>query len=640
MVCLPIASFINRFFTKLVGFALLTSTMFYSMQPLHAQLPGKGKKAQEIQDILTKGINSYRKFSRADSLLVYANKALQVSKLSTDKKQAAFVQLQISVAYQAKNELDTSNAILNKIIKDSSGINDKSILGQAYFNLGLNFFRSGQNKLAIENYLLAIHKLQDAKDMDYLALAYCKLAGITVNEKQKTETLGYLSKSKELLLKVKDPFVKLSLYSGITGLYVQLGVGHKPFIDSSIVYAKRALDIVNKYGYYAKGSQLCLSLSDAYYLKSDYKNALEYCLGSLKFRSYLQEGEILMTYLSFSNCYNALKQHDLAIAYLDSVKVIVSALNDPYYEMSYYERVFYYNKDAGRYFEALLGLERFKAIQDSLYNLEKTTAINELIQKYDKVENEKKISELNHLNEVAQFRVKFLLLGIFAAILVIVVIVFFYRQSLFKNKLVILETQLQLDRARINPHFFFNVLSSIKAQAEEEENKANVPNLLTRFSKIMRQSLESTYDELVTLEAEEEFIRNYLTLQQLRYPNKFEFTIQVHEQIAPDEVKLPAMLLQVFIENAIEHGFKNCTHKGLIQISFKLEDDFLHVTCVDNGVGLMSNKSVKSFPSRAVQMVESRLNLLNKKHSAKSSLKIGEVPGGGVSVSLMLPILS
>ncbi|MBK7666279.1 MAG: histidine kinase [Sphingobacteriaceae bacterium] len=149
-----------------------------------------------------------------------------------------------------------------------------------------------------------------------------------------------------------------------------------------------------------------------------------------------------------------------------------------------------------------------------------------------------------------------MVVGILAAILVLFVIIFFYRQSVLKNKFKALETEQRLNRARMNPHFFFNALASIQTLSMDTENQSKVSLLISKFSKIMRQSLESTYDELATIEDEILFLSNYLDLQKTRFNNKFEYEIKVDENLAQDELKIPSMLLQPFLENSIEHGLR------------------------------------------------------------------------------------
>ena len=155
----------------------------------------------------------------------------------------------------------------------------------------------------------------------------------------------------------------------------------------------------------------------------------------------------------------------------------------------------------------------------------------------------------------------------------------------------------------------------------------------------MRQSLESTYDELVTIETEIDFIGNYIELQKTRYPNRFNYKITTSPEIDVSEIKLPSMLLQPFIENSIEHGFKNLTYRGVLQIHFSIENNLLKITSSDNGHGLKDDDTQKAYPSRATQIIDERLMLLNKQYKSNAYFNIIASKDTGVEVVVHLPII-
>lgn len=576
------------------------------------------------------------KYAQADSLLFYSQKGFEVAQKSGNQLTAAKSKLYIAQAYQLKNLYDTSSFILDGL----QSSNFKEILGDIYFTLGLNHYRLNRNKEALENYLNAVREYENQKNVDGLALTYCRMSALFNNENQIDQAISYSVKSAELVDRIADPYMKLTTLSALSGVCIQIGVVKREYLDSSISYAKKSLNFIVKHGFYTKANQMYNTISNAYYLKHDSLMALEYCLQSLKFRKYLLPSEILISYLNLSDCYNRVQQHKNSLVYLDSVALILISVNDPYYQMSLYERIYAYNKDAGNLKAALAGLERFKSLQDSLYSLEKNSAINELEQKYNKSENEKKINELNRENEIASLNVKFLGVGILAALLILLVIVFFYRQSVLKNKFKALETEQRLNRARMNPHFFFNALASIQTLSMDAENQSKVSLLISKFSKIMRQSLESTYDELATIEDEILFISNYLDLQKTRFNNKFEYEIKVDENLAQDELKIPSMLLQPFLENSIEHGFKNIDYKGKLDVIFKKGENGINVELKDNGKGFDTTQKHKEYPSRATQIIADRLLILNKQHKSNSNYELTtNSDGKGICVRVNLPFI-
>lgn len=623
----------------LLFFICITSfTYSQDITSLKKELAGKNDK-DKIETYLKIANLFSDKYAKSDSTLYYANIAYELSKKNNyiNGKQKAL--LNIAIAFQGKNNFDTSTAILKQVLVNAESVNDFELIGDVKLNLGLNYRRTNNMKAATASYLDAISAFEKIKNHTGLCLANSRLAGIFTLEKQADVALLYGRKAKALLDRVDHPFSKLTILSGLSGMYIQLAAENKKFTDSSIICAKMALDLVDQYKYYTKGNQICISISNAYTYKGDYNEALKYVKLSMNYKEFLFPSEIIMSYMNFSDCYFLLKQYDQSLLYLDSVRFVLRSAYDPYYEMLMCERIYAYNREVGNFEKALEGKERHSFLTDSLFTIEKNEAVNELEQKYNRSENEKKINELNKKNEIASLNVKFLAVGILAAVLIIIVIIFFYRQSVLRNKFKTLETEQRLNRARMDPHFFFNALSSIQTLSMDKENSGRVSKLISQFSKIMRQSLESTYDELTTIEQEIDFLNNYLTIQKMRFPNKFDSEIKVDENIEQNELKVPAMLLQPFIENSVEHGFKNISYKGKIDIIFTKEGEQLKISIRDNGEGFGANGFNKKYPSRATQIITDRLHILNKQHRSNASFEVKEDNGKGVIVLIYLPLI-
>lgn len=613
----------------------------YSQELLILQEEIKHKTGKDKVEKLLKIAQLFsEKYAQPDSVIHYAKQANNISEEIEflDGKQRSC--LKIAVAYQNKNLFDTSTVILNTLLNGLNKNNGNKIIGDIKLNLGLNARFLNDTKQATGLYIQALAAYEKANDYNGMAIANCRLAGVFTLEKQFDVALQYARKTILLLPKSTDPFCKITTLSGLSGIFIQLATSKKFYTDSSIVYAKAALELIDKYKYYTKGNQICISISNAYFYKEDYPKALNFCKKSLDYKNFLYPSEILISYITFSDCYYQLKDHKKAIAYLDSVKICLSSNYDPYYDMLVSERIGAYNEEIGNYKDAIKGHKRHAFLKDSLFNIEKSHVINELEQRYNKSENEKSINELNRKNELASLRVKFLVVGILAALLILLIIIFFYRQSVLKNKFKSLETQQRLNRARMDPHFFFNALASIQTLSMDKENNGKVSQLISQFSKIMRQSLESTYDELTNIETEIIFLNNYLNIQKTRFESKFDFEIKTGEDVDVYELMIPGMLLQPFIENSIEHGFKNINYKGLINIGFTKNKEQLVVTLSDNGKGINENQTDRKHTSRATQIISERLFILNKQYSSKASFTINANDAGrGTIVTLTLPII-
>ncbi len=594
---------------------------------------------EKISIYLKIGDAFIEKYGEADSMILYSQQAYKKAEELNDNISIIKSLLSVGVGYSKKNKLDTSTFILTEVLSLAKKSKLQKTEGDACLNLGINYYRMNDEKLATSFFINAISVYQSVVDYEGQALANCKLAAVFIGQKQISQALYYTEKVKKLFPLVTNIFSRISLLSSLSGVYVQVAIQNKNYIDSSVVYGKAALSLANLNEYYSKGNQLCISISNAYSLKGDNILALDYCKQSMKYKKFLYPNEILISYSNFSDCYFRLNQYKLSLSYLDSFRIILKSSPDPFYEMALAERVHEYNKATQNYTASLAGLERYGDLRDSLFNIEKNKAVNELEQKFNKVQNEKEIDLLNQEKKIASLNIKVLIAIVLAAILGIIIIIFFYRQLALKNKFKTLEIEQRLNRARMDPHFFFNALTSIQTLSLDDENVKKVSSLIAKFSKIMRQSLESTYDELITIEEEVIFLTNYLDLQKLRYNNKFDYEIKVDDKLEQDELKVLGMLLQPFIENSIEHGFKNINYPGKINILFELQAKSLVIIVSDNGKGIIGNENRnKMHISRATQIIKDRIYLLNKQHNASAHYKITSTDTG-TEVAIYLPVI-
>jgi two-component system, LytTR family, sensor kinase len=180
--------------------------------------------------------------------------------------------------------------------------------------------------------------------------------------------------------------------------------------------------------------------------------------------------------------------------------------------------------------------------------------------------------------------------------------------------------QLRALRAQMNPHFIFNALNAVHALLLKNEN-AEATDWLIRFSRLMRQTLELSNSETISLEAEIEFLEKYLEVnQKLRFREKLTFKIDIDDDLETDLIQIPSMIIQPYIENAIEHGI-NPRGGGHISIFFREKEAENCLICVieDDGYGIREiNRRQKDAAesnkhrSRGREITEERLHLLHR----------------------------
>lgn len=206
-----------------------------------------------------------------------------------------------------------------------------------------------------------------------------------------------------------------------------------------------------------------------------------------------------------------------------------------------------------------------------------------------------------------------------------------------ENKMLTLQQKaLQL---QMNPHFVFNALNSIQGLIAKEDNRG-ARRYLQQFSSMMRSVLNQSRQELISLGDEVAYLLDYLSLEQMANNDKFEFSISCQEE--DEMLKIPTMIIQPFVENAVLHGIRNLKGRvGQIQVSFQADDH--HVTCVveDNGVGRVAAGKVKrsTHESVATKVVEERLGgKMAGKVVKYTDLVDSDDSPVGTSVEIRMPI--
>lgn len=161
-----------------------------------------------------------------------------------------------------------------------------------------------------------------------------------------------------------------------------------------------------------------------------------------------------------------------------------------------------------------------------------------------------------------------------------------------ETNLKIANLELQAFRAQMNPHFIFNCLNAIQDFIiKNDSNSAR--RFLTSFAKLIRTTLNNSRRQNIPLEEEIDFLKLYLSLEQMRFNNKFDYSFEIADDAKLSTIEVPSMILQPFIENAIRHGrIGNLNHQGSVNISFEIINNVLVCSVDDNGVGL--NKSAKT----------------------------------------------
>ncbi|XZF13664.1 sensor histidine kinase [Chitinophagaceae bacterium MMS25-I14] len=205
----------------------------------------------------------------------------------------------------------------------------------------------------------------------------------------------------------------------------------------------------------------------------------------------------------------------------------------------------------------------------------------------------------------------------------------------------IAELEMQALRAQINPHFIFNAFSSIQHYySMNDERSAN--RYMTAFARLIRSSLTHAADHWISLSDEINMLDNYISLEQMRL--EYSFTYEITAPSPGHEIRIPAMLIQPYVENAINHGLRHLKDRaGKLDIIFSEMKE--HLVCIidDNGIGfaraaIIQNKA-NSHKSMGMRITQRRIDTINQLYQVHIEAQTFHKDNdGGTKVVIMIPL--
>lgn len=213
-----------------------------------------------------------------------------------------------------------------------------------------------------------------------------------------------------------------------------------------------------------------------------------------------------------------------------------------------------------------------------------------------------------------------------------------------RSKMLALEQQSL--NSSMNRHFIFNALNSIQYYINRQDRLA-ANRYLSDFAKLIRKNLDSSQDNLTSLRDEIERLELYLKLEHMRFKDKFEYRINIDPALNLDLIKVPAMLVQPFLENSIWHGLLPRESQGYVQIDIISKNGHVEFMITDNGVGIdnsLKNKAgTDSHISKGMEITQNRIDLIKKTTGKTVELRgpyqisADDPRAGGTRVEIILP---
>ena len=286
---------------------------------------------------------------------------------------------------------------------------------------------------------------------------------------------------------------------------------------------------------------------------------------------------------------------------------------------------------------AIAAYRRYSAAVNDYDSLNQTrlTEKAELIKKQRDIEELTKDVAIGQREEtIAEglvFRQQIIIYGLILIILVIAITSYFIYKNAQASKVANQLLALKSLRSQMNPHFIFNALNSVNQFiAQNDEKSAN--RFLSEFSRLMRLVMENSQEDFIPLDKEEEIISLYLKLEHYRFRDKFDYEIIVDDDINPEQQKIPPMLIQPYIENAVWHGLRYKEGRGQLKLHMRKNGNGIEVEITDDGIGRQRSAELKTVNQRrqtstGLTNIRQRLEIINKVYKSNYRVEIQDLDG-------------
>jgi len=532
-------------------------------------------------------------------------------------------------------------AYMDSAITIFTEIDDKSGLANSLGNKGRIYYMIGNYSQALELQLRCLKTNEALNDKSEIATALANVLGIYYVQKDFKRALEVGYRALSLYNEVNELDGLALISYNLASVHLELNA-----LDSAYYYANKTIDFFGKMNNFegiADGNRI---LSDVFRKQKKFDLALEKINAAIPVYKEIgglhKQAEALS---SLGMIYLDQKRYAECIPVADEYLRIAREIQTPQFERDALKLLMECHQGLGQYKEAMMYANRYIPLRDSILNEENMRAQEELktIFETEKKEQENEALKLEgQLLEADLQQQKYYILVLIIAIGLITALGFIlFRQNKIVAKTRTVQLEQRLLRTQMNPHFIFNSLTAIQSFVYKSDPR-QAGKFLSSFATLVRAILDNSREEYISLTKELKWLENYLELQKLRFENRFEYHIHIDENVIPENIEIPPMLTQPFIENALEHGFRNITYLGKLDIYFELKGEKLEVNIRDNGIGLSTETQLtpSNHVSHAIPITKERLLLLNKNKKEKIIFSMESNDGQGVSVRFTVPLES
>jgi sensor histidine kinase YesM len=594
------------------------------------------------------GINYYD-LSQYEEALKYYKKATQIYEDLGDKREVITSLINTANVYSELGRHEDAIFNYKKALKQSETIKDEDGISFVHGNLGVVYKLQGNYPLAILNYNKRLEYNKKTNDTLGMAVIFNHFGEVYTSMGKYDKALAYHEKSLSFSLQKESKNNVAVNNSNIGNIY-----RHKKEYVKALKYYRISLETSLEINNVKQTSVCFNNIGKIYLLLHKPLIARENFIKANDISQEIGSKELLsVSFLGIAESYLNEKKYREALTNVLKAKEIATELKLLVQRKDAQELLSKIYENSGEFKKAFTSHQLFKILNDSLFNKEKIEKITALEYEYKYKQelesaNNRELKLTKTVKTTTQDLEKSqrnLLLGIITFLAVAMVlgsVIFFLKLRNSKEKTQNIITEQKLLRTQMTPHFIFNSLSVLQGMILNKEEVKAV-SYLSKFSKLLRITLENSRDKTVLLSQELEAVDNYLSLQNIEN-EKINFKLVVDHSIQANKIKVPPMLIQPFVENAIEHAFKNQKEACKIEINLTLVDSKLACIILDNGIGIDSSErnQNQNKKSLATKITSERLQYLSKDFKMEGSITIedrSKYNEQGTKVTIQIPFL-
>ncbi len=585
--------------------------------------------------------------SQYDEALENYQKALAVFRDLGNKREIITCLINSANVYSELGNYNDAISNFNEALKLSEAINDQEGISQSHSNLGIVYARQGNYPLAIENYRKSLAYEEKMENTLGIAIMLYNLAETYSFIKKYDKALEYQKKSLNLLANTDYKVFIAENHSNMGNIYLK-----KKDYTKALEYFNRSLKISQKINNLKQTATDFVQIGNVYLQQNELLKARENYNKAKAISEETNNKRILSaSILGISETYLHQKKYKKALLYAQKGQQLAKELDLLESQKTAADILAEVYQNTGQHKKALENYQEFKMLNDSLFNKENIERIAQLEYeyKYKQAIDSANIRELKltktvlttskHL-EKSKRNYLWAIIGFLVVSIVSVSFIFYEKlrnaKAIAQNVMI----EQKLLRSQMTPHFIFNSLSVLQGIILNKEEKKSV-SYLSKFSKLLRLTLENSRDKTVLLSKELMAIENYLALQNLENKS-YQYSINIEDSVDTSTLKIPPMLIQPFVENAIEHAFTDNIIIRKIDVNLTLINNQLTCTITDNGIGIDSPKKYKKDAKKSLSttITSERLKILSKDFKMKGSVIVEDrkkFNEQGTIVTLIIP---